>query len=1134
MKIQNLAVMFLLTLVPLLFSQNINSVFKHKLKVNISPSTAEIEVVDVISGDFVNNKSFVLNSNLIPISKTDGITLEKIDENSKKISDVGMDRDDAGEKESSLETTAWEIIGSNDILNKDLTISYKGKISSEMESSSKEEYQRGFASTSGIIGSMGTYLGGSTYWVPVFENSKLMTYNLTTTLPKGWSNVSQGERIKSEVIGDKHIDTWECDKAQEEIFLIAAKFTEYIHDMNSGIKAMAFLRTPDEALANKYLEVTEQYMEMYQSMLGDYPYSKFALVENFWETGYGMPSFTLLGEKIIRFPFILHSSYPHELLHNWWGNSVYVDFNSGNWCEGITAFMADHLIKEQRGAGEEYRRSTLQKYSNVVNEENDFPLNKFLSRNNAITEAVGYGKAMMTWQMLRRKIGDELFVKGVNLFNKRNKYKVASYSDIRAAMEEVSSLDLKPFFKQWVERVGAPELTIQNIKTDLYAGKNRVNITIEQTQKEDVFDIDIPIHIATEKGIEEFVFNMNERKQSYQIPLKTKPLKLVVDPQYDIFRFLHPSEVPATLTKIWSSKKNLIILPTKVNKTQFKIYSDFAENWKKTDNDEFEIILDNKIKTLPEDKTAWILGFENKFTKKTINKELSKYNSTFSTESIKLNGKKIQKKGNAFVLTLPKEKDISSQNIFIAFDTKEASAGLIRKLPHYGKYSYLAFNGDAPTNIAKGQWQILSSPLVKYFTSKTQNLPVKIERKALAELKPVFSEKIMMATVKYLASEELKGRGIETPEIDITADYIKNQFKAAGLKPISKKDEYYQKFSHAFKDKGKLNLKNVIGIIPGTDPVLKNEPVILSAHYDHLGLGWPDVRKGNEGEIHYGADDNASGVSILIELAKTMAKTSKPKRTIVFLACTAEESGLIGSRYFVANIKNYFKGDIFANINLDTNGSLFDKKLLVLNGNTAKEWKFIFMGTDYTTGIKTDVISQDLDASDQVAFIEYGIPAVQLFTGPTTNYHKPTDTFEKIDGKGLVKVAIVTKEVINYLANRVDAMPFTGVAKHQLNKKKSSNKSSSKKGGRRVSTGSIPDFAFRGNGVKLSSIIPGSTGEKAGLKTGDIIVELDSKKVTNLKDYSVLLKNYKPKDIVKLKILRDGLEKTIKLVLAER
>ncbi len=141
-----------------------------------------------------------------------------------------------------------------------------------------------------------------------------------------------------------------------------------------------FFADSDDKLADKYLKMTGVYLKMYEDMLGPYPYSKFALVENFWETGYGMPSFTLLGEKIIRFPFIIYSSYPHELLHNYWGNSVYVDYDKGNWCEGITAYMADHMLKEQRGQGADYRRNTLEKFTDFVNTDNDFPLSEFLNR----------------------------------------------------------------------------------------------------------------------------------------------------------------------------------------------------------------------------------------------------------------------------------------------------------------------------------------------------------------------------------------------------------------------------------------------------------------------------------------------------------------------------------------------------------------------------------------------------------------------------------------------------------------------------------------------------------------------------------------------------------------------------------
>ena len=917
----------------------------HHVYANINPETAEISVTDSISiiGDY--KKEFLLFAGLNPVSKTKGIKLVKINDKAKAV-DIGMDRDDA-DSESKLPLNKWKIKGSAT----NFVIAYEGIIDGKM-SESEENYQRGFSETPGVIGNTGVYLAGSSYWVPLFED-KLMTFSLTTEMPSTWRTVTQGERTLEETKNEKHVDTWLCTTPQEEIFLIAAEFTEYTHNMNSGLKAMAFLRTPDEGIANKYLEVTEQYMEMYVSMLGDYPYTKFALVENFWETGYGMPSFTLLGEKVIRFPFILHSSYPHELLHNWWGNSVYVDFESGNWCEGITVFMADHLIKEQRGAGDAYRRSTLQKFSNIVTPENDFPLNKFISRHDGPSEAIGYGKSMMMWQMLRRKIGDENFIKAMQHFYENNKYKTASFTDIRKSIEEVTALDFKDFFAQWVDRTGAPELGIEDVKVDMYAGKYRVNLSLEQKQEGDIFDIDVLINIATKEGIESFVFNMNQGEQNYQISTKNKPLKLVVDPQYDIFRILHPSEVPPTLTKIWGSDDNVLIIPSRANKTQQAIYQKFAEEWKASDNDNFTIVLDTDLKELPKEATAWILGFENKFAAD-IQEQLDNYQSSFSSESVKIEKKKIKKDGNNIMITLFDKNDINKQHIFISVTNEVAIPGLIRKLPHYGKYSYLAFSGDEPTNIAKGQWPVLNSPLVKVFSNEGQKLSVIEDREALATLKPVFSEKRMMKSIEYLASEELKGRGLGTPEIDKAAEYIADKFKEAGLKPIG--DDYYQKFAHTFKGKGEMALTNVIGIIPGTDPKFKDETVVISAHYDHLGLGWPDVRKGNEGKIHYGADDNASGVSIMIELAKSMAKTVKPKRTIVFLACTAEEAGLIGSRYYVAHSKDYFKGDIFANVNLDTDGSLFDTKLLVLNANTAREWKFIFMGTDYTTGVKSEII----------------------------------------------------------------------------------------------------------------------------------------------------------------------------------
>ncbi len=1091
----------------------------HALNVTIRPETSEIAVTDTLTIPNGVNPEFLLNAALTPKSLTKGVKLKKV---SGKVdaSDVGMDRDDvSGDKGVAL--NKWVLKGTAD----PVVITYSGKIDAAVEQS-EENYQRGFSQSPGIICNKGVYLAGSTFWVPVFDD-RLMTFSLTTQLPPDWKNVTQGKRIYENSRSDQHIDTWVCDKPQEEVFLIAAAFTEYSHDMNSGIKAMAFLRSPDEGLANKYLEVTEQYMDMYQGLIGDYPYSKFALVENFWETGYGMPSFTLLGEKIIRFPFILHSSYPHELLHNWWGNSVYVDFDSGNWCEGITVFMADHLIKEQHGAGAEYRRSILQKFTNIVTPENDFPISRFIARHDGPSEAIGYGKAMMMWQMLRKKLGDELFVEGARKFYEINKFKTASFDDIRLAMEEVSGMELSSFFDQWVNRTGAPEIAVENLKTDRYGSKYRIVLTLKQNQNDDVFVVDVPVNVACEKGLETFVFEMNRKEQEFQMTLDSKPLKLAVDPQYDVFRILDPAEVPPTLTKIWGSKNNVIILPSEAPESRKEIYQHFADQWKAADHDHFSVLFDSDIETLPKDETAWILGFENKFAP-AINLLLGDYNSAFTSDSVSFSGNRLPKQGNSFIWTLFDKEDLARQTLFVSIDNDSAVAGLVRKLPHYGKYSYLAFTGSEPVNIAKGQWPVLNSPMLRIFDENARDVTVALPEEPLAELKPVFSENRLLSTVKYLASDELKGRGLGTPELDQAAGYIAEQFEEAGLEPVQG-NSYYQKFVHHFNDKGDLNLTNVIGIIPGSDPNLKEEPVVISAHYDHLGTGWPDVHKGDEGKIHPGADDNASGVAILIELARNMAKTVKPKRTIVFLACSGEEAGLIGSRYFAEHQSDYFKGNIFADVNIDTDGSLFDKKLLVLNANSAKEWKFIFMGTDYTTGIPSQVIDKALDASDQVAFIEKGIPAVQLFTGATENYHRPSDTFDKIDGAGMVKVATVAKEVVEYLADRSDPMHFTGKAAGISGKTEEQPKTA-----RRVSTGSVPDFTFTGTGVKISAVIPGSAGETAGLQPGDIIIAVDGNKTDDLKTYSDLLKKYQPGEVIKIKILRNAEEMIIPLKLGER
>ena len=179
--------------------------------------------------------------------------------------------------------------------------------------------------------------------------------------PEGWTAISQGagdslpsDSERTPCSAGARRDRKRGSFCSPDAFIAYARRA-------ADIDARVYLRSPDAALAERYLEATAHYVQLYTQLLGPYPYGKFALVENFWETGYGMPSLALLGPRVIRFPFILHSSFPHEILHNWWGNSVYLDPAGGNWSEGLTAYLADHLVQEQRGRGADHRRTALAK-----------------------------------------------------------------------------------------------------------------------------------------------------------------------------------------------------------------------------------------------------------------------------------------------------------------------------------------------------------------------------------------------------------------------------------------------------------------------------------------------------------------------------------------------------------------------------------------------------------------------------------------------------------------------------------------------------------------------------------------------------------------------------------------------------
>jgi aminopeptidase YwaD len=426
--------------------------------------------------------------------------------------------------------------------------------------------------------------------------------------------------------------------------------------------------------------------------------------------------------------------------------------------------------------------------------------------------------------------------------------------------------------------------------------------------------------------------------------------------------------------------------------------------------------------------------------------------------------------------------------------------------------------------------------------------------------------------VEYLASDKLEGRRAGEPGANLAGEYVAEQFRKIGLRPGGDKNGkpgYKQAFSYTpVRDPHSTpadptsapvapNAKqtfNVIGILPGHDPVLKNEAIVIGAHYDHLGHGGPGSLAANSTEIHHGADDNASGTAAVIELARQFAKDKKNKRTVIFMAFSGEEDGLFGSKYYVNNPVWPLEKTI-AMINLDMVGRLSGDKLNVGGIGTATDWKQLVelenkyhgtrnglvperiptpripMESEATKVTVSQVVSlaslfnlqlneDGFGPSDHSSFYGKQIPVLFFFTGTHLDYHKPSDTAEKINYAGEAKligyVAAISKAIDE---NRT--RPTYAVAK------------SSNTGGRTtfsVSLGTIPSYADSTDGMVLDGVRDDSPASRAGLKKDDKVIKLAGKDIKNVYDYTAALGEMKPDVEYEVVIKRGNETLTLKIV----
>ena len=327
--------------------------------------------------------------------------------------------------------------------------------------------------------------------------------------------------------------------------------------------------------------------------------------------------------------------------------------------------------------------------------------------------------------------------------------------------------------------------------------------------------------------------------------------------------------------------------------------------------------------------------------------------------------------------------------------------------------------------------------------------------------------------------------------------------------------------------------RNVVAMLPGADPALADQFIVVGAHFDHLGWGGEGSLAPDAREVHNGADDNASGTAALLDIARRLTSGPRPARSVVFIAFTGEEKGLWGSAQFVAE-PTVDLSKAVAMLNLDMVGRLTENTVTVFGTGTAQEWEQVANAANAKLAqpLKLAFSPDGYGPSDHASFTAAGIPVLHFFTNTHVDYHRPSDDWQKIEGEGLARIAELSADITRGLAGTDQAVAMALTKVRQDRPAAPTGGEASR--GYGPYFGTIPDMTPRDFGLRITGVREGSPAEKAGLQGGDVIVEFDGKPVEDIYSYTYALRDKKPGDAVKVVVERDGKRFTFNAVLGER
>lgn len=526
----------------------------------------------------------------------------------------------------------------------------------------------------------GSFLPAGAGWYP--DPGVPFAYRLRLSLPKGQKGLVPGNLLRESEGVRGYTAEFDFPHPADGIDLIAGPYTvsERVLTMEGTrrVRIRTWFHPELVGLEDAYLADSARHIERYSRLIGPYPFDDFGVVSSPLPTGFGMPSLTYLGREVLKLPFVRATSLGHEVLHNWWGNGVYPDWAKGNWSEGLTTFLADYAYKEDESpeAGREMRLTWLRNLA-AVPEGEDFALSAFTSRHHGIASIVGYDKAAMVFLMLRDEIGTEAFEHGLRLIWNRYRFRTAGWAELELAWSEAAGRDLAAFFRQWVQRSGAPRLKLVSAEAD----GDKLRLTLEQSGEPYALSVPIGLRIYPDRSEMRRVALTGPRA-TLTLPVSGLVQAVELDPDFMLWRRLDRGLLPPILREVFVAPRAALML------------ADADAAWQTAGRQLAGRVLDHPAAPVP------AMGQPPAGTALLIVGSHGGVARLLAQLNLAAKPAEPGENGSAQVWA-GRDADGRPYAV-VSADNPAALAALVRPLPHYGRQSWLSFEGARVQG--KGTW----------------------------------------------------------------------------------------------------------------------------------------------------------------------------------------------------------------------------------------------------------------------------------------------------------------------------------------------------------------------------------------------------------------------------------------------